>query len=245
MFRTGVDPITHRPTHQAAPNGKLWPRGFINGNPGNIDFRPTTKWQGQIGIEQRVQGRAFTPRFAVFTTAVWGIRAILRNLVTYQDQHDINTVRGVIDRWAPPTENDTGAYVAAVAKAVGRGPDEGLDLHTADDALPIARAIVRHELGDPRAFGLKDWYADEVWDEAATRAGLKRRAPKPVTQDRDVVGGAAALGLTGISAADALGLTKQYVPAGSITAQIIGVLAALVVGYLVVRALRRRQRDAT
>lgn len=245
MFRTGVDPLTHRPTHLRAPNGRFWPRGFRNGNPGNIDFNPANKWQGQVGIEQRERnGPDFTPRFAVFTSAMWGIRAILRLLIRYQDDHDLRTVRAVLARWAPGHENNTDAYVAAVAKAIGREPDQVLDLHTVEDAVPLGKAIVRHELGDHRAFGLSEWYPAEVWEEAATRAGLLRRAPKPVSQDRDVVAGGTAVALTGLSAADGMGLVKQYVEPGSVTAHAIGVLAALAVGYVLLRALRRRQRDA-
>lgn len=242
MFRTGIDPLTHRPIRDNAPNGKPWPRGFLNGNPGNLDFNERNRWQGQVGIEPRRPGRTWTPRFAVFIAAVWGIRAILRLLISYQDQHDIRTIRGIVTRWAPAHENDTSAYIYQVMRATGLDADQDLDLHTYEHAVPIARAIVRHELGDPRAYGLADWYPDEVWDEAAVRAGLIRQQPKPVTKDTEVLAGGAAVAAAGISAADGLGIVRQFVQPGSTAAQVIGVLAAVLVAYLLLRALRRRRK---
>jgi hypothetical protein len=245
MFKHGVDPITHRPTHLRAPNGRFWPRGFRNGNPGNIDFAPENKWQGQVGRELRESGGpAFRPRFAVFQSAMWGIRAGFRLLITYQDRYGLNTIAGIVPKWAPPGENDTAAYIERMEKLTGFKADQELDMHTFEDAVPLLKAKVLHELGDPRAYGLPAWYPDEVWEQAAIRAGLVRRAPKPIRQDRDVVAGSTAVALTGLSAADGMGLVKQFVEPGSVTAQAIGLLAALAVAYLLFRAMRRRQRDA-
>ena len=53
----------------------------------------------------------------------------------------------IINRWAPPVENDTGAYVSQVAKVVGVSPTEPLNL---DDDLIMAKlvtAIIWHENG--------------------------------------------------------------------------------------------------
>jgi len=92
-------------------------------------------------------------RFVVFTSPVWGIRALAKVLLTYsrvypQDTpQDIDTVREIINRWAPPVENDTGAYVAAVCKTLGVGPDDVIDV--TDEAIMsgLVRAIIRHENG--------------------------------------------------------------------------------------------------
>jgi hypothetical protein len=244
MFHTGIDPITYRPTRQRAPNGAFWPRGFRNGNPGNIDFNPANKWQGQVGLETRdPNGPGFKPRFAVFQSAAWGARALLLLLITYQDRHGLNTIRGIIGRWAPTNENDTGAYVREVAKATGFGPDQEIDLHFAEDALPIARAICRHELGDPRKFDLAEWYPAAMWTRAATLAGLQRRAPRPVGQDRELVASGTATVLAGVSLADGTGMARQFIEPGSVAAQLAGVLAVVVVAYLLARALRRRKQE--
>ncbi len=81
------------------------PRGVRNHNPGNIERDARTRWQGQAA-------RQSDPRFVVFTAPEWGIRAMARVLITYQDRHGCNTVAKIINRWAPPGENATSAYVA-------------------------------------------------------------------------------------------------------------------------------------
>lgn len=118
-------------------------RGWRNCNPGNLDFNPANKWQGQLGIEQGVP----RPRFARFASHEFGIRALTALLVNYQDKYGLNTVRKVIDRWAPPAENDTGAYVNAVAKVVGVKPDDYINLHHFPTMLPLVTAIITHENG--------------------------------------------------------------------------------------------------
>ena len=58
------------------------------------------------------------------------------------------TIRQIVERWAPPSENDTRSYVLSVASACRRDPDERL--HVDVDpliSLDLARAIARHECG--------------------------------------------------------------------------------------------------
>jgi hypothetical protein len=58
----------------------------------------------------------------------------------------ITTVRGIISRWAPPGDNnDTAAYVDAVASHLHVRPDAPLDLKTA--LAPLIAAIIQHENG--------------------------------------------------------------------------------------------------
>jgi hypothetical protein len=68
-------------------------------------------------------------------------------LVSYQDKHGCDTIREIISRWAPPFENNTTAYINAVAKWVGVGPDDQIDLHTFPIMLPLVTAIITHENG--------------------------------------------------------------------------------------------------
>jgi hypothetical protein len=89
------------------------PRGIRNNNPGNID-RNTTKWQGMA------DDQSSDPRFVVFKTPQAGIRALAKILLTYQNHDGLKTVRGIIGRWAPAVENNTSAYVAAVAAGPAR-----------------------------------------------------------------------------------------------------------------------------
>lgn len=117
------------------------PRGVRNNNPGNIDYNKANNWFGQIGIEQNVPN----PRFAVFDRPENGIRAIAKLLVGYHAK-GFNTVRLMINRWAPPVENDTGAYVNSVARKLDIDPDQ--KLHVSSYMLYImAAAIIEHENG--------------------------------------------------------------------------------------------------
>lgn len=142
------------------------PRGIRNYNPGNIE-RNTTRWQGMA------QDQSSDPRFIVFSHPVWGIRAIARTLITYQDKYQLRTVRRIIQRWAPDQENDTNAYVASVCKRLGAGPDEALDVYDYRTMLELVRAIVRHENG-PGPLPDGDWYGEALLAEGLALAGILR-----------------------------------------------------------------------
>ena len=108
-------------------------------------------------------------RFVVFTDVVWGIRALAKVLLTYsrvypQDTpQDIDTVREIINRWAPPVENDTGAYVNAVARGMGREPDDEIDVTNEAVMVRLVKAIIRHENG-------RVAYSDDVLYDGVQRA---------------------------------------------------------------------------
>ena len=89
------------------------PRGIRNNNPGNI--------QKGVGFSGEIEGNdPALPR----ATPEDGIRAVAVNLLTYQRQHGLDTVKGILNR-APPSENDTGAYVQTVSRALGLRPTSG------------------------------------------------------------------------------------------------------------------------
>ena len=128
---------------------KQAPRGIRNNNPGNIDYNERNPWQG-LDKQKPSDGR-----FCRFMGPEWGIRAITKVVRNYAKRDGtpgvggkgIDTVQEIINRWAPPVENDTGAYVSQVAKVVGVSPTEPLNL---DDDLIMAKlvtAIIWHENG--------------------------------------------------------------------------------------------------
>ncbi len=141
-------------------------RGYRNKNPGNIDWNARNPWQGQVGIE----ATGNPPRFAVFESHEFGIRALAALLTTYYDRHGLNTVRKIINRWAPPNENATSEYVLAVSRFMQNQPDDVLDLHTYAHMRPLVEAIIKHELGGV------PYTAAEI-DRGLTLAGLA----KPIT----------------------------------------------------------------
>jgi len=117
------------------------PRGVRNNNPGNIDYLPGNKWVGQLGIETGVS----KPRFAKFDTPENGIRAIAKLLMGYH-KRGFNTVGKMINRWAPPTENDTGSYAKSVAFKMGVGVNDVLTI-SGYMLLVMVTAIIQHENG--------------------------------------------------------------------------------------------------
>lgn len=115
-------------------------RGERNCNPGNID-RNATVWQGMAADQSG------DSRFVVFESPIYGIRAIAKVLLSYHDKHGIDTVRDFIDRWAPPNENNTGAYIAHVAVQLGVSADEAVDVRDPGTMRELVKAIIRHENG--------------------------------------------------------------------------------------------------
>jgi hypothetical protein len=116
------------------------PRGIRNRNPGNLD-RTKEKWQG-MNADQSSDSR-----FVVFVAAHWGIRALAKVLLSYQRRHKLKTIRQIIDRWAPPVENNTEAYIAQVAKACGVGPDDAIDIGDKAVLRVLVASIIQHENG--------------------------------------------------------------------------------------------------
>ncbi|WP_343714039.1 structural protein [Inquilinus sp.] len=142
------------------------PRGIRNNNPGNIDAGQA--WIGRAERAEMTQEQKAEKRFAIFKAPEWGIRAIAKLLQSYQTKHKLRTVRGIVNRWAPPVENNTSAYVAAVAKAVGVGPDEPVDVTDYDTAARLVDAIIAHENAGYR-------YPSEVVRRGLALAGVEER----------------------------------------------------------------------
>ena len=73
---------------------------------------------------------------------------MVRNLVAYRDKHKLDTVRGVISRWAPGEENDTEAYIASVSARLRVKPDDKLGLRAWSPMMDLVKAIIWHENGE-------------------------------------------------------------------------------------------------
>ena len=209
-------------------------RGYRNKNPGNIDYNPANKWQGQVGVEPGPKGR-----FAVFEEHRWGIRALAVLLIAYFDRHGCDTVAAVINRWAPPNENDSGAYQRAVAKAMGVTPNQLIDLHAWDHLRPMVQAIITHELGG------NPYTAAEI-DAGVRLAGvLPAGAARAAAAVRDPSNQAAAAGGIAAGAAGAVAAAAEAAPVLSALQALdwrvaLAVMAAAAIGLAVVFLLRRR-----
>lgn len=115
-------------------------RGIRNKNPGNLEQGES--WQGLA--ENQTDSR-----FCVFKSMEYGIRALIKTLITYTTKRGCKSVYDIIHRWAPTNENNTQAYISSVCKRVGVEPREELDFK-ADPTLylDIAKAIAFHENGN-------------------------------------------------------------------------------------------------
>lgn len=123
-------------------------RGLRNCNPGNIR-RSGVRYKGEVRPSR-------DPEFREFESLAWGYRAIFVLLDTYRMRHGLNTLAGMIARWAPPSENRTGAYIRAVCEQTGIGPGEKIDTRDRATMVPVAAAISRVENGvgaDPGEIG--------------------------------------------------------------------------------------------
>lgn len=124
-------------------------RGYLNNNPGNMD-RSEPPWNGEIrNVEEcqnDVQRAELTHgRFCVFKTAVYGIRAMTKNLLAYHDRLGCRSVQDYINRWAPPNENNTDAYVASVARRLGVTPTDEVNIRNPEVMALLIDAIIRVE----------------------------------------------------------------------------------------------------
>lgn len=85
--------------------------------------------------------------FAKFRSANDGLNAAADNLRAYGKQ-GINTLRGIISKWAPASENDTQSYIEQAVKATGFKPDQHLDLNDPTTLAKVESAVVQRESPD-------------------------------------------------------------------------------------------------
>ena len=90
-------------------------------NPLNIR-RTKDQWQG-------MKKEQTDPAFCQFENLVYGWRAAFRLLTrTYYHTYRLFTIRAIVNKWAPPNENNTRAYVENVSRLTGIDPDEPLGI---------------------------------------------------------------------------------------------------------------------
>jgi hypothetical protein len=89
--------------------------------------------------------------FQSFATAEEGIRAAAHLLLTYQDVHHLNTIRGILNRWAPPSDNGGDAgfsrLLAGATRMTGFGADQPLNLHDSSTLARVTEAFIQNEVG--------------------------------------------------------------------------------------------------
>lgn len=109
------------------------PRGLGNNNPGNIRINGD-KFQGEV-IPSRDKA------FKQFESMAYGYRAIFKILRNYQRNYKLDTIRKMIHRWAPESENNTLAYVMTVSSRSGISPDDPVSADNREMMIRIVAAM--------------------------------------------------------------------------------------------------------
>ena len=130
-----------------------------NNNYGNIKYDPKDDWIG---------GRKDpNSAFVKFDTPELGARALAKTIINGSAGL---TIDQYINKYAPASDNnDTKSYIADVAKALNKKPDE---LIKSEDVPAVMKAIGKREGGN---------YSDDVLKEGY------RLAVNPTTQDKDML----------------------------------------------------------
>lgn len=124
--------------------GKQLPRGLRNNNPLNI--RKGDKWQGLAPVQS-------DPDFCIFTSMEWGLRAAFVILFNYLKKR-VDTLDKIIKRWAPPSENNTEAYISHVC-TIGQLPrHEVIKKTNAPRLCRLVWAMAQVECGQVVSYGL-------------------------------------------------------------------------------------------
>ena len=119
------------------------PRGIRNNNPLNI--RKGNNWLGERPIQKDRD-------FEEFESLQMGLRAgfiILKNYqrISLAPKMRANTIRKIINRWAPASENNTLKYIETVSKRSGLNPDELIAYRDKPRMLAVVEAMCFVECG--------------------------------------------------------------------------------------------------
>lgn len=87
------------------------PRGYRNNNPLNLEISKE-QWKGKLS--PNTDGR-----FEQFVSLPYGYRANLINMRTSITKHGCDTIGKLINRWAPPGENNVASYINRVCNYMG------------------------------------------------------------------------------------------------------------------------------
>lgn len=106
------------------------PKGIRLCNPCNIRYTPNV-WVGEVRP-------SLDPQFKQFRSMAYGYRAALLLVRNYVRKYGCDTIKSIVTRWAPPSENSTSAYVKAVCKQMGGIYDEAYVIDPANEEVMCA-----------------------------------------------------------------------------------------------------------
>ena len=83
--------------------------------------------------------------FAHFSSPEAGVAAMARQIKLYGSRDHLDTIAGIVGKYAPPGENDTAAYIADVSKRTGYAPGQHLDVNNTAVLAELVAAMIAHE----------------------------------------------------------------------------------------------------
>ncbi|EDZ9931328.1 hypothetical protein GJ842_24320 [Salmonella enterica] len=154
-------------------------RGVRNNNPGNL-VASNQGWDGELTSDGK---------FSRFDTPEHGIRALAKNMRTYQNKHDLNTVSKMISKFAPPEDhNDTPTYIKAVAGMMGVDPEQRIDTSDVGTLTKLVNSIITVENGS------NPYTSQQISDGVLAAMGAKQLPQVTKAEHRPADAGATANG---------------------------------------------------
>ncbi|EMB6790961.1 hypothetical protein VAA37_002395 [Salmonella enterica] len=154
-------------------------RGVRNNNPGNL-VASNQGWDGELTSDGK---------FSRFDTPEHGIRALAKNMRTYQNKHDLNTVSEMISKFAPPEDhNDTPTYIKAVAGMMGVDPSQRIDTSDIGTLTKLVNGIITVENGS------NPYTSQQISDGVLAAMGAKQLPQVTKADHRPADSGATANG---------------------------------------------------
>lgn len=117
-------------------------KGVEFNNPFDLEISPYFRWQGET-----VATTGLVNRLCVFDTLEDGLRAGMKDLFNAWKLDGLTTLNKLGYHYAPPTENDSIAYVSGLVKTTGWGADDPIDLSTQVNLELCGKAFLIEEQG--------------------------------------------------------------------------------------------------
>lgn len=173
-YRAAGSKASAKPAQTEAPpaSGKM-SRGLRNNNPGNI--RPVSRNQANDGA------------FTIYRTPEEGWGALGKQLKAYANA-GLDNVASIISKYAPSSENNTGAYIQSVTANMSKrlGSDVGaltrLDLSDPRVLKALMQSITEHE----NFRGASQYFEGASFDKEVLAAAQSQWRSK-VVNDRDKI----------------------------------------------------------
>lgn len=106
-------------------------------NPGNL----------RLWGSNPVVSRGRSGNFASFGSDAEGLIAMAGQLSLYNRRDRIDTINGILNKYAPKKENNTAAYIDDVSKRTGFAAGQHLNLQDPEILSRLMAAMIRHEQG--------------------------------------------------------------------------------------------------